>query len=73
MVYHEKLIEEIKKMLSIQDNNKEWLRSSEVRKMLKISNGTLQTLRIKGLISFKKINGIIFYSKQGIEDMMEGK
>lgn len=44
------------------DNQKEWLRSADVRKMLSISNGTLQTLRINGTLPFTKIGGTIFYA-----------
>ena len=36
---------------------KEWLRSSEVRKILGISHGTLQNLRIKNILPHRKIGG----------------
>jgi hypothetical protein len=39
-----------------------WLRSSEVRKMLGISAGTLQSFRINGLIPHTKIGGTLFYN-----------
>ncbi len=38
---------------SVQPKNK-WLKSKEVKKLLKISPGTLQNLRIKGVLSFTK-------------------
>ncbi|MBB5620891.1 hypothetical protein HDE69_001944 [Pedobacter cryoconitis] len=52
---------------------KQWLRSSEVRKMLKISPGTLQNLRINGTLPFRKIGGIMYYSKSEMDKIMEGK
>ena len=43
-------------------DQKDWLKSSDVRKMLSISPGTLQNLRVKGKLPFTKIGGTIFYS-----------
>ncbi|MBZ0244310.1 MAG: helix-turn-helix domain-containing protein [Cyclobacteriaceae bacterium] len=50
---------------------KQWLKSSEVRRMLKISPGTLQNLRINGTLRYTKIGGIIYYSYQDIEALLE--
>lgn len=55
-----------------ENQNKQWLRSSEVRKMLNISPGTLQNLRINGTLPFRKIGGSMFYSKSEIDQIMEG-
>jgi len=47
------LLEDLTRIMSgaVQpQSNKEWLRSSEVRKMLGISHGTLQNLRIKNIL-----------------------
>ena len=49
---------------------KQWLRSSEVRKLLKISSGTLQNLRIKGILPFEKIGGIFYYAYADIVQLM---
>lgn len=53
------LLEEIRQILTKEktDEDREWLRSREVRKKLKISPGTLQNLRITGTLPFKKIGG----------------
>lgn len=48
-----------------------WLKSSEVRKLLKISPGTLQNLRINGTLKFKRIGGIIYYKYEDIQKMLE--
>jgi len=48
----------------------QWLKSSEVRKALKISPGTLQNLRINGTLSFTKIGSIIYYNQDDIDSML---
>lgn len=45
----------------------EWLKSRAVRKMLDISAGSLQNLRITGKIRFKKVLGSYYYNR---EDLM---
>lgn len=39
----------------------EWLKGSEIKKLLKISESKLQTLRIKKEIIFKKLGGTYYY------------
>jgi len=50
---------------------KQWLKSNEVRKLLNISPGTLQNLRINGTITYTKIGGILYYSNSDLEKVME--
>jgi hypothetical protein len=50
---------------------KQWLKSNEVRKMLNISPGTLQNLRINGTITYTKIGGIIYYDQKDLEKILE--
>ena len=50
---------------------KQWLKSSEVRKLLNISSGTLQNLRINGTITYTKIGGILYYSNSDLEKLLE--
>ena len=52
--------------------NKEWLRSSEVRKMLGISHGTLQNLRIKNILPHRKVGGLMYYRYQDILKLLVG-
>jgi hypothetical protein len=69
------LLEDLTKMLAgaVQpQTNKEWLRSSEVRKMLRISHGTLQNLRIKNILPHRKIGGLMYYKYQDIVRLLEG-
>nr|WP_222539501.1 helix-turn-helix domain-containing protein [Pedobacter polysacchareus] len=55
-----------------ESHSKEWLRSAEVRKMLKISGGTLQNLRISGTLPYRKIGGSMYYDKSAIVKILEG-
>ncbi len=52
-------------------HTKQWLRSAEVRKLLKISAGTLQNLRINGTLPFKKMGSIMYYAYNDIVKVME--
>ncbi len=72
--FRHNLLNDIKQILPAFKHNpkqKQWLKSSEVRKLLKISPGTLQNLRINGTLSFSKIGGIILYSYDDIEALIE--
>ena len=50
---------------------KKWLKSDEVKKILKVSPGTLQTLRINGTLQYTKLGGIIYYDYEHIQKVME--
>ena len=52
--------------------SKQWLKSAEVRKMLNISPGTLQNLRINGTLRFTKIGGMMYYKLEDINRLLEG-
>lgn len=66
------LLDEFKKLLETAGSKqpKKWLRSSEVRKLLGISPGTLQNLRVN-TIPYTKIGGIIYYSYDDIKQLLE--
>jgi hypothetical protein len=49
---------------------KKWLKSKEVRKLLTISPGTLQTLRINQTLTYSKIGGVIYYDYEDILKMI---
>jgi hypothetical protein len=66
------LLEDIKRLINEGSApKKEWLRSSEVRKMLGISHGTLQNLRIKNILPFRRVGGILYYKYKDIMVLME--
>ena len=50
---------------------RKWLKSEEVKKLLKVSPGTLQTLRVNRTLQYTKIGGIIFYDYEHIEKVMQ--
>lgn len=50
---------------------KEWLKSYEVRKLLSISPGKLQNMRVNGTIEFTQIGGLMFYKYDDIVKLME--
>ena len=52
---------------------KKWLKSKDVRKLLNISPGTLQNLRVNGTLPFTKIGGMIYYDAENIRHVMESK
>lgn len=68
----EDLLKEIKQIVQPgQSQAKKWLKSSEVRKMLNISPGTLQNLRINGTLRFTKMGSIIYYKLEDINKILE--
>ncbi|WP_291122344.1 helix-turn-helix domain-containing protein [Flavobacterium sp. UBA6046] len=50
---------------------KRWLKSIEIKQLLKISTGTLHNLRVNGHIPFTKIQGVVFYDFYDIEKILE--
>jgi DNA mismatch repair ATPase MutS len=64
------LLEELKNTQSKEEQPAQWLKSSEVRKLLKISPGTLQNLSINGTLTPSKIVGILYYKHDDILKML---
>lgn len=71
--FKRQLIFEIKNLLKEQQGTptKKWLKSREVRKLLNISPGTLQNLRVKKVLPFTRIGGIIYHDAADIQAMLE--
>ena len=70
--FRHQLLDDLKTIIHTKPpKQKQWLKSSEVRKLLKISPGTLQNLRINGTLSYTKIGSIIYYSYEDIEALLE--
>ena len=66
--FKSELFAELKSILKNMDQpTKKWLKSDEVKKLLNVSPGTLQTLRINGTLQFTKIGGIIYYDYDHIQ------
>jgi Helix-turn-helix domain len=66
------LLADLKEILQTKTQiTKQWLKSNEVRKMLNISPGTLQNLRVNGTITYTKVGGILYYSNSDLEKLLE--
>ena len=67
------LLNEIKQLLKEQSgaSTRKWLKSYEVRELLKISTGTLQNLRLNGTLPYTKIGGVIYYDAAEIQLMLK--
>lgn len=51
-------------------STQQWLRSTDVRRLLGISHGKLQKMRDREQIKFTRIDGVIFYLQSDIETLM---
>ena len=73
--FKRQLLFEIKTMIKelAGQPTKKWLKTHEVRKLLNISGGTMQTLRTNGTLPYKKIGHIIYYDIEDIQRMLEAK
>jgi hypothetical protein len=67
-----RLLEDIRKLIEPKETeNNSWLRSGEVRKMLKISPGSLQNLRIAGKLNPRKIGGTYYYPSEEVQGLFK--
>ena len=66
------MLDEMRAIVSEQKTaiSKKWLKSNEVRNLLNISPGTLQTLRINGTLPYTKIGGTNYYNFTDIEKLL---
>lgn len=73
MEFKLELLDEIKQLLQNQNGhaNKKWLKSPEVMKLLGVSPGTLQNLRINGTLPYTKVGGILYYDYKDIMNVLE--
>jgi hypothetical protein len=71
--FRSQLLNDLKEIIqSKPQQTKQWLKSNEVRKLLNISPGTLQNLRINGTLSYTKIGGIMYYNHADIDKLLNG-
>jgi hypothetical protein len=59
------------KEIKVEQPEVKWLKSHQVQRMLGISPGTLQNLRINSTIPYTKVGGVIFYSLDDINNIMQ--
>jgi hypothetical protein len=74
LAFKSELISEIVKLVKPihQSDSKQWLKIAELRKLLKISPGTLQNLRISGTLRYTKIGETMYYKSADITKLLEG-
>lgn len=72
--FKNELLNDIKELIkpAASTNPKQWLKSQDVRRLLNISPGTLQNLRINGTLRFTKIGTILYYKLDDINALLEG-
>lgn len=72
--FKSELLEDIKILFNIKIlEQKSWLKSSEVRELLKISSGTLQNLRANVKLSYTRIGGTLYYNYNHIEKLLRAE
>lgn len=70
--FKSELLEDIKNLFNIRiTEQKLWLRSAEVKELLKCSSGTLQNLRINGTLRYSRVGGTLYYNYQDIEKLLQ--
>jgi predicted site-specific integrase-resolvase len=52
-------------------STKKWIKSYEVRKLLNISPGTLQNLRMNGTLPFTRMGGALYYDNEDIQKILQ--
>lgn len=71
--FRQQLLEDIKNIITVPSTHmKQWLKSDEVRKVLRISASTLQTLRVNGTLSYSRVGRIMYYKREDILKLLEG-
>lgn len=71
-VFRNNLLQELKKIVKelVGNPGKKWLKSFEVKKLLGISPGKLQNLRVNGTLPYTQIGGVILYDYEDIQKML---
>ena len=66
------LLDELRKLFGQykQEQQKKWLKSAEVRRLLNISPGTLQHLRLTGALPYTKMGATLYFNASDIEAVL---
>ena len=70
--FKREIITELNNLLTDKPQTNKWLKSADVRKMLNISPGTLQNLRVNGVLPYTKIGGTVFYDHNDVIKVLNG-
>ena len=71
--FKSELLVEINQLINSKKSSltKEFLTGKDVRELLGISTGTLQNWRIRGKLTYSKIDGKIYYAYEDIQKLIE--
>ncbi|WPU96500.1 DNA-binding protein [Mucilaginibacter sabulilitoris] len=71
--FRQSMLQDLKLLLTKRtEEPQKYLKSYQVKNMLKISGGTLHTLRANGTLKFTRIGHIIYYNYEDIMQLMDG-
>lgn len=67
------LLNDIKGLLAAAGDKaqRQWLKNSDVKRLLNVSSNTVQRLRIGGKLKSSKVGGIHYYRLEDIEKLLE--
>jgi hypothetical protein len=72
--FRQSMLQDLKLLLTKRtEEPQKYLKSYQVKNMLKISGGTLHTLRANGTLKFTRIGHIIYYNYEDIMQLMVGE
>ena len=71
--FKKELVQELLTALKSQSNStpKKWMKAHGVRRLLKVSPGTLPTLKSSGILPYTKMGGVHFFDYQDIENILQ--
>ncbi|HWJ26863.1 MAG TPA: helix-turn-helix domain-containing protein [Flavisolibacter sp.] len=71
-LFRVQLLNDLKQLMApAPQSQKQWLKSAEVRRLLKISPTTLQRLRINGTLRYSKVGATLYYNYEDILKVLE--
>lgn len=53
-------------------DQQKWLKTADVKKMLGVASGTLNNLRLNGVLPYNKVGGLYYYKHEDVEKMLNG-
>lgn len=75
--FKSELLAEFKEILNKQQHSvpgqKKWLKSSEIKKLLGLSSGTILNMRVNGTLPYSKVGGIILYDYEEVMKIIQSK
>jgi hypothetical protein len=69
--FKSELLSEFEQLFKSYSTQKRWLKAHQVRKLLNISIGTLQTLKSSGVLPYSKIGGVHFFDYEDIQRILQ--